>query len=119
MEEMQTMNIAVGTSDGISMCDHLARSSAFLVFEIADDRAVLRETRQRDSGCGNHKGFVEMLEGCQAVLCGGIGEGAVLSLEAHGIKPVVAVGKHSAEEAVSLYLAGKLATTTERVCLCH
>ncbi|MCL4402403.1 MAG: hypothetical protein M1436_07055, partial [Acidobacteria bacterium] len=50
--------------------------------------------------------------------CGGIGAGAYNALAAHGITPVVAAGRHPAEEAVALYLAGKLATTDERVCLC-
>lgn len=60
-----------------------------------------------------------MLEGCDAVICGGIGQGAADSLAKAGIRPVVAAGKHSVDEAVSLFLAGRLATTSERVCLCH
>jgi hypothetical protein len=61
--------IAIATSDGVSVCDHLARS-------------------------GNHAAFVSMLNGCDAVICGGIGEGAAVSTE------------------------GRLATSDERVCLC-
>lgn len=60
-----------------------------------------------------------MLEGCAAVLCGGIGQGAADSLAAHGIEPVVTLGRHSIDEAVTLYLNGQLVTTTGRVCLCH
>jgi predicted Fe-Mo cluster-binding NifX family protein len=116
---MKAIKIAIGTSDGVSVCDHLARSSSFLIFDVEGGRVVSRSSRERGrDGCGNHASFVEMLEGCRAVLCGGIGTGAYDSLVAHGIQPVVTAGSHSAEEAAELYLADKLATTTERVCLC-
>ncbi len=113
------MKIAIATSDGKSVCEHLARSSAFIVFDIEAGKAAGRTVRDRASeACGNHRTFVEMLEGCDAVVCGGIGGGAWDSLTAHGIRPVVAAGTHGVEEALELYLAGKLATTNERVCLC-
>ncbi len=114
------MKIALGTADGVSLCDHLARSSAFLIFEIEDGRVASRSVRERNrDACGNHASFVSLLEGCRAVICGGIGQGALDSLQAHGIEPVVAAGRHSVDEALTLYLAGKLQTTSERVCLCH
>ena len=101
------------------MCDHLARAGSFIVMEVQDGLIAGRTTRTRDSGaCGNHKTFVEMLEGCDAVICGGIGQGAYDSLRAHGVKSVVAKSRHEIEEAAKLYLEGKLATTEERVCLC-
>jgi predicted Fe-Mo cluster-binding NifX family protein len=117
---MDSRFIAVGTGDMASVCEHLARSSAFIVMEVEGDRVVSRITRERGTdACGNHRSFVEMLAGCQAVLCGGIGQGAADSLAAHGIVPVVVAGKHSIEDAVTRYLSGNLATTTDRVCLCH
>jgi len=114
------MKIAVGTTDGLALCDHLARSSAFVVLEIQDGQVASKTVRERGTdACGNHQSFVEILEGCTAVLCGGIGQGAVDALAAHGIEPVVAAGKHTVDEAVDLYLAGRLLTTDGRVCLCH
>ncbi len=114
------IRIAIATADGVSLSDHLARSAAFVVLDVEDGRVVSRVIRTRDSGpCGNHKSFVEMLEGCTAVICGGIGQGAFDSLRAHGIESIVAVGKHSIDEAAGQYLAGTLATTGEFVCLCH
>lgn len=113
------MRIAVATADRTTVCDHLARSVAFHVLEIDDGRIVASTVRERSNdACGNHATFVEMLEGCNAVVCGGIGQGAWDSLTMHGIMPVVAAGKHSIDDAVNLYLAGKLPTTTERTCLC-
>ena len=111
--------IAVATADGLSVSDHLARSASFIVMEVAHGRIVSREVRHRKSGaCGNHKSFVEMLEGCDGVICGGIGQGAWDALTAHGILPIVAAGRHSIDEAIGQHLAGGLATTGERVCLC-
>jgi predicted Fe-Mo cluster-binding NifX family protein len=60
-----------------------------------------------------------MLAGCGAVLCGGIGQGAADSLQAHGIEPVVLAARHTVDEAIAQYLEGKLITTDARVCLCH
>jgi len=117
---MESVTIAVATKDRVSVADHLARSSAFIVLKAEDGRVVSTTTRERKTdACGNHASFVEILDGCDAVLCGGIGEGAAQSLAAHGIKPVVAASQHSIDDAVTLYLAGNLGTTTERVCLCH
>lgn len=113
-------NLAVGTSDGVSVCDHLARSSAFCVLEVEDGRVTLRTVRERGAdACGNHRSFMEILEGCHAVICRGIGPGAEQSLVANRIQPVVAAGQHSIEDAMSLYLVGTLPITGERTCLYH
>jgi predicted Fe-Mo cluster-binding NifX family protein len=117
---MDPMILAVGTSDGAAVCEHLARSSAFVVLEIAEGRVAARSVRERAAtACGNHQTFVELLAGCDAVICGGIGEGAARSLAQAGIRSVVAAGRHTVDDAVALFLEGKLETTTNRVCLCH
>ena len=113
------MQIAIGTTDGTSVCEHLARSSAFLILEIEDGRIASRTLRQWNKDeCGNHQRFVDVLAGCQAVLCGGIGQGAVNPLRANGIEPLVLAQKLTLEEAADSYLKGTLATTDARVCLC-
>lgn len=111
--------LGVGTSDGVTVCDHLAHSAAFVVFEIADGRVTGQSVRKRGSGvCGNHATFVELLAGCSTVLCGGIGQGAVNSLTAHSITPLVLAERLSIDDAVAQWLAGTLATTDARQCLC-
>ena len=111
--------LAIATTDGVNVCAHLARSTSFVVLTIENGLVSSRAVRSRAADqCGNHRTFVELLEGCSAVVCGGIGQGAVDSLEAHGIQPLVAAGALSIEEALERYLAGSLATTNERVCLC-
>jgi hypothetical protein len=67
---------------------------------------------------GNHRTFTELLEGCSAVICGGIGQGAVNSLAAAGVQSIVLAAPMSIEAAAAGYLAGSLVTTEERVCLC-
>jgi predicted Fe-Mo cluster-binding NifX family protein len=117
---MKSKRIAIGTADGVTLCDHLARSTSFLVLEIEEGSIASRTVRSRSADtCGNHKSFVEILDGCGAVLCGGIGQGAYDSLVTHGIEPLVLAGKCSVEEAAAGYLAGSLVTTPKRVCLCN
>jgi predicted Fe-Mo cluster-binding NifX family protein len=117
---MDRKRIAVGTSDGVSVCEHLARSSAFVVMETEEGRCVGRSVRPRfRDGCGNHASFIELLAGCDAVICGGIGQGAWDALVAHGVEPVVAAERHSVEAAAAMYLAGELQISNEKVCLCH
>ena len=116
---MHSTRIAVGTTDGVSVCPHLARSASLLVFEIAEGRIISRTDRPRETDqCGNHRTFVELLEGCGAVICGGIGDGAVNSLARHGIQPLVLAAPATVEAAVEGYLKGTLVTTDARVCLC-
>jgi predicted Fe-Mo cluster-binding NifX family protein len=116
---MTSTRIAIATTDGISVCGHLARSTAFLILEIQDGAIVSGTFRSRptDTG-GSHAGFAEMLFGANAVICGGIGEGAADMLAAHGIAPLILDGPHSIDEAVNRFLAGSLSLTNEGACLC-
>jgi predicted Fe-Mo cluster-binding NifX family protein len=108
--------VAIATADGVSVADHLARSAAFLVVDL---ETGARETRQRAAdACGNHRSFVDLAAGCGAVICGGVGQGAVNALAAHGINCLVLAGPMAIEDAFHAHAAGTLATTDERVCLC-
>lgn len=114
------MRFAIGTTDGVMLCGHFASSAAFIVLDVEDGRIIAKSIRERGSGaCGCHKSFLELLEGCQSVLCGGISQSMDDLLSSHGIEPVVSAVQHPVEEAVALYLDGKLKTTTERICICH
>jgi predicted Fe-Mo cluster-binding NifX family protein len=118
---MELIRIAIATTDGASVCDHLARATAFVVVDVTTGVPAARVTRARSTGaCGNHATFVEMLTGCDAVICGGIGEGAAVSLAAHGIRALVAPAAAGTpiDDALQLWIQGRLATSEERVCLC-
>ena len=83
--------------------------------------AGARVTRARGAGaCGNHATFVEMLAGCDAVISGGIGQGAAGTLAAHGIRALVspAAAGTPIDDALRAWIEGRLATSDERVCLC-
>jgi predicted Fe-Mo cluster-binding NifX family protein len=113
---MATNLVAVATVDGVSVADHLARSAAFVV---ADTENGAREVRERGAdACGNHRGFVDLAEGCRAVICGGVGQGAVNALAARGIETIVLAAPMTIEAALAGYTAGTLATTDARNCLC-
>jgi len=117
---MISTRLVIATTDGISVCSHLARSTAFLILEIQDGAVTSGAFRSRSADtCGNHASFVELLSGANAVICGGIGDGAANALTAHGIEPLVIGGECSIDEAIKGFLAGNLSLTGERVCLCH
>ena len=118
---MQVTRIAIATADGVSVCDHLARSAAFIVVEVNSGVPGVRTARVRGTEAGgNHATFVEMLAGCDAVICGGIGQGAAVSLAAHGIRTLVSPSSVGTkiDEAVRAWIEGRLTTSDERVCLC-
>ncbi len=116
----QSFKLAIGTSDQKSICDHFARSSAFVVHEIENGRVVSATVRARGvNGCASHASFLDLLAGCNVVLCGGLSEAMEALLTTHGIESVVAAGRHSIPEAVDLYIAGNLPTTSQRSCICH
>lgn len=77
---MKPVQIGIATSDGVSVGDHLARSTVFLILQVEDGRVSWQTVRYRATDtCGRHATFVELLDGCRAVLCGGIGQGAAES----------------------------------------
>jgi predicted Fe-Mo cluster-binding NifX family protein len=114
-----SLTFAIATSDGVSVCDHLARSAAFVILEVENGAVVSRSERARVADqCGNHHTFMDLAAGCRAVICGGVGQGAVNALAANGVETIVLAGKMSIEDAAAGYVAGTLADTGERVCLC-
>jgi predicted Fe-Mo cluster-binding NifX family protein len=116
---MPVISVGIATADGVSVCSHLARCAGVVVFRIEDGAVASKTLRSRaDEACGNHRSFTELLEGCSAVICGGIGQGAVNSLAAAGVRSIVLAAPMSIEDAAAGFLAGSLVTTEERACLC-
>jgi hypothetical protein len=72
--------------DGITICDHLARSVAVVILGIEDGEFVSRYVRSRASdSCSQRRSVVELLAGCQAVICGGGSQGAANEIAANEI----------------------------------
>ncbi len=117
---MNSVRLAIATSDGTTVAGHLARAASFLVMEIEEGRVTSSARRDRGTDeCGSHKTFTELLAGCQAVICGGISEAAENLLAAHGTRSIVLALPMGTGQALEGYLAGTLETTSARVCLCH
>jgi predicted Fe-Mo cluster-binding NifX family protein len=104
---MTSTRIAIATTDGISVSDHLALSTAFLILEIQDGAIVSGTFRSRPTDTsGGHAGFVEMLAGARAVMCGGMSDAQADLLATEGIDTMIVEGPHSIDEAVNGFLAG-------------
>jgi predicted Fe-Mo cluster-binding NifX family protein/acyl-coenzyme A thioesterase PaaI-like protein len=130
----KVMNIAVPTNDGISISEHFGRSAAFLVFNVENGKIQSRELRtngqkhSHDRGeCGHHSseathhshaGILSALEGCELVICAGMGLRAAEALEGQGTQVVIAAPA-PAEETVNAYLAGTLPSASEGFCHCQ
>ena len=131
------MKIAVITENGKTISQHFGRAPYYLVFTIEDGKITNREMRDKmghqhfvneehadDHGTAGHGmdssshqkhgQMAEAIKDCQVLLCGGMGRGAYVSMEAFNIRPIVA-GILDIEEAVQAYLDGKLVDQVDRL----
>jgi predicted Fe-Mo cluster-binding NifX family protein len=120
------MRIAIPTNDGTSVADHFGQSRAFLIFEV-DGGGIKSSELRPHGGCGHdshaagggsHAGITATLEGCDVVLCGGIGAGAIGALKAAGVGEIKMTGGGEARTVVEAYLAGTLQESPSRACRC-
>lgn len=131
------MKIAAITDDGTTISQHFGRAPLYLVATVEDGKIVTKETRNKtghhtfaahhetslppgekhgyDTGAQlRHASMSDTITDCQVLLAGGMGWGAYESLKNRGIE-VVVTDIESIEEAVKLYLAGKLPNLMERL----
>jgi predicted Fe-Mo cluster-binding NifX family protein len=126
------VKIAIPTNDGINISAHFGRCRQFLIFEAHDGQVRLIETRinagchGRGSGSSDgaaedhsHSGFVGALQDCEAVLCSGIGAGAMEALKAGGIRVLLVEAAGSAEQMVAAFQAGALRPASGSMCQCQ
>lgn len=123
------MKIAVVTEDEVTISQHFGRAPLYVVFTVERNAIVGKETRAKASHQhggpthGQPPGFDTAAEtthatmtgsitDCQAVIAGGMGWGAFQSLKGLHIEPVL-TDVENIEEAVKLYLQGKLPSHTE------
>ena len=126
------MRIAVPSDDGVNPSAHFGKCREFLVFEAGEAGVTLVESRA-NGGCHSHgssagaaagardthSGFAGTLRGCDTVLCGGIGAGAVAALQAAGIAVVRFEPAGTAAQTVAAFRAGALAPATGGMCQCQ
>ena len=130
------MKIAVISEDGNTISQHFGRAPLYVVVTVEDGEIVSKETRDKtghhsfagqhqDTAPGERHGYgagaqsrhasmMESIADCQVLIAGGMGWGAYESLKSHNIEGVV-TDIADIDEAVKLYLDGKLPNLMERL----
>lgn len=131
------MKIAAITEDGVTISQHFGRAPLYVVVTLEDGKIMSQETRAKRGhhtfaadqhggpACGERHGYdtgsqsrhasmAETIADCQVLIAGGMGWGAYESMRSYNIEPVV-TDVENIEEAVQLYLAGKLPNLMERL----
>jgi len=121
------MKIAVATVDGTSVSQHFGQSRGFIVFDVDGKQIKSSELRNgsstpHDEGLCHGQpqgGMAAMLAGCEVLLCGGMGAGAANAVRQLGLRPVIVPGAATAEDAVALFVEGKVDPDAAPMCNCH
>lgn len=129
------MKIAIASPDGSQVFPHFGRSPHFLVVNVEEGKIVGKQLRSNpfaghegahchdESGHGGeeagHGTIVSTLRDCSAVLCYGMGNGAADALIRFGIQPYLLGERCTTDDAVGLFLQGKLARLNQGFCHCH
>jgi predicted DNA-binding protein (UPF0251 family)/predicted Fe-Mo cluster-binding NifX family protein len=136
MEEKQ-MKIAVVTENEVTISQHFGRAPWYEVFTAENGKISGKEKRSKvghnqfagqheqhtaqggqhgfDPASQNrHAGMAETISDCQVIIAGGMGMGAYESLNSYKIEPII-TDVQNIEEAVNLYLQGKLPNLMERL----
>jgi predicted Fe-Mo cluster-binding NifX family protein len=131
------MKIAAITEDGITVSQHFGRAPYYLVLTVEDGRVVSKERRdkaghhtfaagqQHDTAPGERHGYdagaqsrhaamAQSIADCKVLLAGGMGWGAYENMRNRGVETVV-TDVENIDEAVKLYLEGKLPNLMERL----
>jgi predicted Fe-Mo cluster-binding NifX family protein len=131
------MKIAVISEDGTTISQHFGRAPYYVVVTVEDGEVMDREKRDKmghHSFAGQHQehdvheerhGFdaasqskhasmAEAIADCKVLIAGGMGWGAYENLTSRGIETIVTDIKNI-DEAVKLYLEGKLLNLQQRL----
>ena len=130
------MKIAVASEDGKTVSQHFGRATQYVVVKAEGDKVLSREVRRKaghsdfagaehhEHGCGphgddagsrdRHRAMAQSILDCSTVLAGGMGYGAYQGLKERGIEPVI-TDVADIEEAIKLYLEGKLPNLMQRL----
>jgi len=131
------MKIAVVSEDEITVSQHFGIAPLYVVVTVEDGEVVGKETRPKaghhvftamdrhevapgqphgyDSGAhARHTSMAETIGDCQVLIAGGMGWGAYESLRSRNIETVV-TDVQSIDQAVTLYLEGRLVNLMDRL----
>jgi len=106
------------TYDNGEIFPHFGKSEAFKVYEIVDGN-ILNSEVISSNGEG-HGALAQILlnNGVDALICGGIGGGAINALHSIGVH-VFAGCSGNCDEVVDKFLKGELQFEMEPTCNCH
>ncbi len=129
------MKIAVVSDDGKTISQHFGRASYYVVVTAEGGKMTAKETRDKaghhspgmtehhhapgerhgfDAAAQlSHAGMAANIKDAKVVIAGGMGRGAYESLKGFGIEPHL-TDVEDIDEAVRLYLEGKLPNLMER-----
>lgn len=134
----ENMKIAVVSEDGTTISQHFGMAPWYMVYTIEDGKVTNTEKREKaghhnmggqghehpahdhshahnDPAAQNlHGRMAGSINDCKAVIAGGMGMGAYESLKSFKIEPII-TDERTAEEAVKLYIQGKLINLRERL----
>ena len=131
------MKIAAISEDEITVSQHFGRAPYYLVITVEDSKIASKEKRDKaghhtfaagqhpDTAPGERHGYdagaqsrhatmVQSISDCQVLIARGMGWGAYESLKGRGIETIV-TDVENIEEAVKLYIEGKLPNLMERL----
>jgi len=131
------MKIAAISEDGVTISQHFGRAPYYVVLTVENGKVVNKEKRDKaghhtfvggqhpetvpgerhgfDAGAqSRHAAMAQSIDDCKVLIAGGMGWGAYESLKSRGIETVV-TNVENIEEAVKLYLQGKLPNLMERL----
>ena len=131
------MKIAAITEDRATISQHFGRAPLYLVVTVEDGNIVGKKTRAKaghhtfaagqhpetapwerhgyDAGAqSRHASMAETIADCQVLIAGGMGRGAYENMKSYDIEPVV-TDVENIDEAVTLYLGGKLTNLMDRL----
>ena len=104
------MKIAVPTKENNQIDAHFGHCEFYRIYTVSDQNQVIsNEKMDSPQGCGCKSNIAEAFEndGIKIMLAGGIGDGAVNKLNAHGVN-VIRNCQGDVTELVQQYLAGKV-----------
>lgn len=109
--------IAVPYENG-NVFQRFGKATTFKIYTIENDAVVKSEVKDTEGAGHEELGLWLVWQGVNAVVCGGIGPGAMGALAGAGI-PAVAGVEGSADDAVAKLIAGTLVTASEPTCGGH
>lgn len=112
------MKIAVTYDNGM-IFQHFGKTQFMKVYDI-DENGEIQRVHIESMGKHSHHGIAGYIKeiGVDTLICGGLGQGAVDSLEAAGIK-IYAGNKGNADTAVIKFLKGEIKENSKANCTHH